>query len=173
MSDTPNDQQEAARNAADATQAYQRDNNASIAQQETAQTAAVSTGAPEVAQDTPGTPTGDQEPQTYDAAYVKALRDEAAGHRVKAKRSDDLAARLVTSIAAGTGKLADARDLPHGEHLLDADGLPDPDKIGDAIDALIRERPHLASRRPTGHLEQGARPEEPGLSLVGLLRGTG
>lgn len=142
-------------------------------QQEPSQSHQEPTEGPAPTSDTPETPTEAQEPRTYDEDYVKALRDEAAGHRVKAKRADTLAAALVTSIAAGTGKLVDPRDLPHGEHLLGEDGLPDPEKIGAAIDVLIRERPHLASRRPTGHLEQGARPDEPGLSLLGLLRGTG
>jgi hypothetical protein len=78
----------------------------------------------------------------------------------------------VTALAAGTGKLADARDLPYGEHLLDEDGVPAFDKVADAIDELIRERPHLASRRPTGSVEQGVRPDEQGVSLLGLLRGS-
>ncbi len=113
------------------------------------------------------------EPETFDRGYVERLREEAAGYRVKARRSDELAARLVTALAAGTGKLADARDLPYGEHLLDDDGVPAFDRVADAIDELIRERPHLASRRPTGSVEQGVRPDEQGVSLLGLLRGTG
>ena len=40
------------------------------------------------------------------------LRDEAASHRVKAKRTDALNARLATAQAALTGKLADPTDLP-------------------------------------------------------------
>ncbi len=113
------------------------------------------------------------EPETFPRDYVERLREESAAYRVKAKRADDLAARLVTALAAGTGKLADARDLPYGEHLLDDDGVPAFDRIADAIDTLIRERPHLASRRPTGSVEQGVRADEPGVSLVSLLRGTG
>ncbi len=113
----------------------------------------------------------EQEPETFPKAYVERLREESAAYRVKARRADELAARLVTALAAGTGKLADARDLPYGEHLLDDDGVPAFDKVADAIDVLIRERPHLASRRPTGQVEQGVREDEQGVSLLGLLRG--
>lgn len=115
----------------------------------------------------------DQEPETFDRPYVERLREESAAYRVRAKRADELAHRLVTALAAGTGKLADARDLPYGDHLLDDDGVPAFDKVADAIDDLIRERPHLASRRPTGSVEQGVRADEQGVSLLGLLRGTG
>ena len=52
------------------------------------------------------------ESETFTREYVQRLRDEAAGHRVKAKRADALAARLVTAQAALTGKLADPTDLP-------------------------------------------------------------
>ncbi len=38
-------------------------------------------------------PTGETEPETFDREYVQKLRDEAAGHRVKAKRTDALNAR--------------------------------------------------------------------------------
>ncbi len=113
------------------------------------------------------------EPETFPREYVERLREESAGYRVKARRADDLAHRLVTALAAGTGKLADARDLPYGEHLLDDDGVPAFDKVADAIDALIRERPHLASRRPTGNVEQGVRPDDAPVSLLGLLRDAG
>ena len=38
-----------------------------------------------------------EEQETFTREYVQKLRDEAAGHRVKAKRADALAARLVTA----------------------------------------------------------------------------
>lgn len=63
---------------------------------------------------TPDTP-AEEQPETFDRDYVQKLRDEAAGHRVKAKRADALAAALVTAQAALTGKLADATDLPYSE----------------------------------------------------------
>jgi len=112
----------------------------------------------------------EDQPETFDRGYVERLREESAAYRVRARRADELAHRLVTALAAGTGKLADARDLPYGEHLLDDDGVPAFDLVADAIDELIRERPHLASRRPTGSVEQGVRADEAGVSLLGLLR---
>ncbi len=115
-------------------------------------------------------PTGETEPETFDREYVQKLRDEAAGHRVKAKRTDALNARLATAQAALTGKLADPTDLPFTDDLLDEDGLVDEDKVRAAVDALIERKPHLAARRPTGNVGQGARPETPEIGLADLLR---
>jgi hypothetical protein len=114
--------------------------------------------------------TAETEPETFDRAYVENLRAEAAEHRVKGKRADALAARLVTSLAASTGRLADPSDLPYDAALLDDDGMPDGDKVTEAVEALLAAKPHLASRRPTGDVGQGARSEAEGVSLAGLLR---
>lgn len=111
-----------------------------------------------------------EEPETFTREYVQKLRDEAAGHRVKAKRADALATRLVTAQAALTGKLADPTDLPFTEDLLDDDGLVDDGKVQAAVDELIKRKPHLAARRPTGDVGQGARPEIPEIGLGALLR---
>ena len=78
------------------------------------------------------------EPETFDREYVQKLRDEAAGHRVKAKRADALAASLVTAQAALTGKLADPTDLPFDEALLDEDGYVDESKV-QAADAAVKK----------------------------------
>lgn len=110
------------------------------------------------------------EPETFDREYVQKLRDEAAGHRVKAKRADTLAARLATAYAAGTGRLADPTDLPFTEELLDDDGLVDEGKVSAAVDELITRKPHLARRRPSGDVGQGARPETDDVGLGALLR---
>lgn len=61
----------------------------------------------------------------------------------------------MTAYAAATGKLADATDLPFDVELLDEDGMVDPDKVYAAVTALLARKPHLASRRPTGSVEQG------------------
>ena len=135
------------------------------------------------ATDEPGTdePTEDQvvepvdqakvdEPDTFDREYVQRLRDEAAGHRVKAKRADALAGALVTAQAAATGRLADPTDLPYSEDLLDEDGIVDDGKVRAAVDELIARKPHLAARRPRGDVGQGARPEPDDTGLAGLLR---
>ena len=110
------------------------------------------------------------EPETFDREYVQKLRDEAAGHRVKAKRADALAASLVTATAALTGKLADPTDLPYDEALLDEDGYVDEAKVQAAVDELVKRKPHLAARRPRGDVGQGARPEAQQEGLAGLLR---
>lgn len=57
-------------------------------------------------------PEAEQQPETFDRAYVERLRSEAAAHRTKAKRADALAARLATAYAAQSGRLADPSDLP-------------------------------------------------------------
>jgi len=108
--------------------------------------------------------------ETFDRDYVQKLRDEAASHRVKAKRTDALNARLATAQAAVTGKLADPTDLPFTDDLLDDDGLVDEYKVSAAIDELIKRKPHLAARRPTGDVGQGARPEVPEVGLAAMLR---
>lgn len=115
-------------------------------------------------------PTGEAEPETFDRAYVQKLRDEAAGHRVKAKRADALSAALVTAHAASLGRLADATDFPFSDDLLDEDGMPDPAKVSTSVDELLTRKPHLAARRPTGDVGQGARAEADDFSLSGLLR---
>lgn len=113
----------------------------------------------------------DEQPETFDREYVQKLRDEAAGHRVKAKRADALAAALVTAQAAVTRRLADPTDLPYSDDLLDDDGLVDVDKVRAAVDELISAKPHLAARRPRGgDVGQGARPEPDDTGLAGLLR---
>jgi hypothetical protein len=118
----------------------------------------------------PAEPEATAEPETFDREYVQKLRDEAAGHRVKAKRTDALNARLVTATAALTGKLADATDLPFDEALLDEEGLVDDDLVRAAVDELIARKPHLAARRPRGDVGQGARPEPDDTGLASLLR---
>ena len=110
------------------------------------------------------------EPETFDREYVQKLRDEAAGHRVKAKRTDALNARLATAQAALTGKLADPTDLPFTDDLLDEDGLVDEELVRRAVEDLVKRKPHLAARRPTGNVGQGARPEPQEEGLASLLR---
>lgn len=123
--------------------------------------------------DTPETDEGGQnaptpeadEAETFPRDYVEKLRKESADARVKAKRADDLAARLHTALVAATGRLADPSDLPFDEaHLEDADAL------SAAVDALVAVKPHLASRRPFGAIGQGVTPTPAGVDLAGILR---
>jgi hypothetical protein len=92
---------------------------------------------------------------------VQKLRDEAARHRVKAERADAPATRLATAQAALTGKLVDPSDLPFTDDLLDDDGLVDEIKGRAAVEDLVKRKPHLATRRPTGNVGQGVRLEAP------------
>lgn len=102
---------------------------------------------------------------TFPRSYVEKLRKEAAGHRDRAKRADDLAQRLHTALVDATGRLADPRDLPYDEsHLEDAQAL------SEAIDGLLADKPHLASRKPMGSIGQGVSPVSNDVSLGGILR---
>ena len=100
----------------------------------------------------------------------KRCVSKAAGHRVKAKRADSLAAGLVTAQVALSGKLADPTDLPFTEELLVDDGLVDEVKVSEAVEELLSRKRHLASRRPAGDVRQGARPEVQEEGLPALLR---
>ncbi len=88
---------------------------------------------------------------------------------MRGKRADALAARLVTALAAQTGKLADPTDLPVSDDLLDEDGMPDPAKVDEAVVRLIEVKPHLASTRPQGDIGQGARSDVADLPGLGSL----
>jgi hypothetical protein len=128
----------------------------------------------------------DQEPNddgTFDADYVKRLRDENAARRTAAKEADDRAAaageradRLLAALwdarraQATADVLADPTDLDGTVEMLDDDGVPDPDRIKAAAEALVEAKPHLAARKVVGDVGQGARgkptPEPFDLSAV-------
>ena len=122
----------------------------------------------------------ENEPETFDRDYVTGLRDEAAQHRVRARDLEAEVGQLrdrllidnVRHLAADV--LADPGDLltfQERDDLLDEDGFPDADSIVNAARALAQEKPHLASRRPAGPIEQGARDEYDGtVDLAGILR---
>lgn len=109
---------------------------------------------------------GSSPPETFPRAYVENLRAENAEQRVKARRVDDLARELFTLRVAALGRLADPTDLPYSEELLDTDqpGLEA------AVDELLARKPHLADRRPSGDIDQGARPTPDSVDLAGMLR---
>lgn len=107
-----------------------------------------------------------EEPKSFSEDYVKTLRRESAGYREKAKRSDDLAARLHAALVTSSGRLQDPTDLPFDESHLES-----PEALTAAIDALLGSKPHLASRKPQGTIPQGATPEAgTTVGLAGLLR---
>lgn len=105
------------------------------------------------------------EPDTFPREYVEQLRKEAADARVRAKRGDDLGRRLHVALVAATGRLADPDDLPYDDAHLD-----DPEALTAALDALLDRKPHLASRRVSGGIGQGATEAGSVVDLAGLLR---
>jgi len=114
---------------------------------------------------TSSTETAEEEPETFPREYVEKLRDESAKHRTRAQRADDLGQRLHTALVAATGRLADPSDLPFEEsHVDDAEALTA------AIDELLLRKPHLASRRVTGDVGQGASKSGETVDLAGMLR---
>jgi hypothetical protein len=106
------------------------------------------------------------EAETFPRSYVEELRQENGKYRQRAQRADDLAHRLHTELVRATGKLADPEDLPFDDSHLD-----DPDALAAAVDDLLARKPHLASRRPTGEIGQGAAPSAASsVDLAALLR---
>jgi hypothetical protein len=108
---------------------------------------------------------------TFDPAYIAELRQEAAEGRVKAKRADALARQAVNAIVQGDGRLIDADDLAFDAQFLNDDGLVDAERITAAIDSLVERKPHLAARRPSSPITQGAQPMAGQVSLLDLLQG--
>lgn len=129
-----------------------------------------------------------EEGQTFDAAYVTRLRQEAAERRVAARTAEESLAvaagalealrdrLLALEVASATaGVLADPSDLltfVSASDLADDDGNPDAEKIKSAASALVERKSHLAPRLgPTGDVDQGARAPGPeAFDLAGALR---
>lgn len=103
--------------------------------------------------------------EAFSRDYVEKLRKESAGYRERAKRADGLAHRLHTSLVAATGKLADPSDLPFDEAHLDS-----PELLAEAVQSLLTDKPHLASRRPRGDVGQGATSTGDTVDLASILR---
>ena len=99
-------------------------------------------------------------------SYVEKLRPESARYRERARNADAYAERLHVELVRATGRLADPTDLEFNE-----DNLDDPDALAAAVDDLLARKPHLASRRPTGEIGQGASPPAASsVDLAALLR---
>jgi len=105
------------------------------------------------------------EQESFPREYVEKLRKSEAGYRERAQRADTLAERLHGALVAATGRLADPTDLPYDEAHLD-----DEDALAAAVDELLARKPHLASRRPTGDVGQGAASSGDSVDLAGILR---
>ncbi|PND58132.1 hypothetical protein CRM90_09095 [Mycobacterium sp. ENV421] len=108
----------------------------------------------------------DENAETFPRSVVEKLRQENGRYRQRAHQADAYAQRLHTELVRSTGRLADPTDLP-----FDAEHLDDTDALTAAIDALLADRPHLASRKPVGDIGQGNRggTSEP-FSLLGMLK---
>lgn len=107
----------------------------------------------------------DENAETFPRSYVERLRRESAGYRERATKGDTYAQRLHAELVRATGKLADPTDLAFDESHLD-----DPDALTAAVDDLLTRKPHLASRRPTGEIGQGATPSRTNVDLAAILR---
>ncbi len=115
--------------------------------------------------DTERDETTEPEPETFPREYVAKLRDESAKYRQKAGDRDALAERLHVALVAATGRLADPTDLAFSE-----DHLTDENTLTAALDELLNRKPHLASRKPSGDVGQGAERTVAAVDLAGLLR---
>jgi len=114
----------------------------------------------------PGTDTASAgEPDTFPRAVVEELRRENAKYRTRAGQADDMATRLHLELVRATNRLADPSDLPFDENHLEDVSILDV-----AIDDLLARKPHLASRRPSGDIGQGATAEAASVDLAGILR---
>lgn len=113
---------------------------------------------------------GDENPddnaETFPRSVVERLRQENGRYRQRAQQADALAQRLHTELVRATGRLADPTDLP-----FDAEHLDDAEVLTAALDALLADKPHLASRRPVGDIGQGQRgPASGSFSLLDSLK---
>lgn len=100
---------------------------------------------------------------------IARLRRRIARYRTRAREAEQyaeqVARELWTERVAALGLLADPADLPY-----DPDALHDPDAIRERAEELLQQRPHLRSRRITGHVGQRLQPGEPAVSLASILR---
>lgn len=128
-------------------------------------TATEGTEATDAATDT-GDENTDDDAETFPRSVVEKLRQENGRYRQRAQQADALAQRLHTELVRATGRLADPADLP-----FDAAHLDDTEAMTAAIDVLLTDKPHLASRKPVGDIGQGARgPASGTFSLLDTLK---
>lgn len=106
-----------------------------------------------------------EEQDTFPRDYVEKLRDENAKYRQRAQQVDEYAERLHTALTASTGRLQDPSDLSFDQSHLD-----DPEALETAIQELLANKPHLASRKPSGNIGQGVTKTTDTIDLAGLLR---
>jgi hypothetical protein len=108
------------------------------------------------------------DPPADDADVGQTPTTEAAetANEDQADDADTYAKRLHLELVRANRKLADPTDLELNEEHLD-----DLDALAAAVDDLLACKPHLASRRPTGDIGQGASPPAASsVDLAALLR---
>lgn len=107
-------------------------------------------------------------PDMFPRKVVEGLRKEAARYRERAKAVDVLEQRLHEALVRLDGRLADPKDLA-----FDAEHLEDPDKLAEAITALVEKNPRLKAMQIAGDAGQGARgPAKPAeFSFIRAMRG--
>lgn len=111
--------------------------------------------------------TTDDDADTFSREYVEKLRQENGKYRQRAQRADQLGHRLHRALVTADGRLQDPTDLDYDDEHLTDDGA----SLTQAIDDLLTRKPHLAARRPTGDVGQGATATTTGVDLMGILGG--
>ena len=126
------------------------------------------------AEDDDQQPAEDDDQQTFPLPYVKRLRERSAGYRARAKTAEarvgELERELFTERVRALDMLADPADLPYDSELLD-----DPDALAEAVQQLVRDRPHYRRRGtidPAGTGSRDRADTADGVSLTGLMRGS-
>lgn len=139
------------------------------------ETGVVDTGSAVTAGDAPGAQPANADVSaggdTFPRSYVEELRKESGGYRDRAKaaeaNSEAVAKRLHRELVKASNRLENADDLPY-----DAEHLDDADKMAEAIEALLTDRPYLARRVVKGDAGQGNRGgADSGLNLLAMLTG--
>ena len=112
------------------------------------------------------------ESRTYTEAEYASLKDESIKNRKRAAMADNLREALqIAYLEKGTtGVLVDAGDLAWTDEFNDPEsGLPDVDRIKEAAEALVADKPHLG--RVRGDAGQGVRDQSvQNGDIHGLLR---
>ncbi|WP_347956877.1 hypothetical protein [Gordonia aichiensis] len=120
----------------------------------------------EITEEVGDTNENDEEPDTFPREYVEKLRQENGKYRQRAQKADELAHRLHRALVAADGRLQDPTDLDYAD-----DHLADEATLTEAIDDLLKRKPHLAARRPIGDVGQGATTTPGEVNLLGILGG--
>jgi hypothetical protein len=103
---------------------------------------------------------------------VRALRDELAKRRIKAREQvSEANQRLALAYVRADARLVDSDAFTVTDELLGDDGFIDAEKVTGAIDALLAAKPYLSARKPSAPITQGVQPLTPEASgLFTLIR---